>query len=252
MQSVRANTRLVTEQAVAFCDQVGANHCSLSLYCLFTCCRETTHRSKVCYIHEHPQVSNRDGQNYPQGYSTQPTHTTAHCQSTAATHFNEFLLYNLAHMSSSVCTWGWVSALQIRRVRKLTAELWFLSLASNWNTPTVLQTIVFIFTIHPMTCEGFSFFKIVSHQNAWCDFYILCHHFWFFKLHHLSFACCHVGFAAKSENICREQSFQSTLAHVNPYKLHGWSLLHAIFSLKILSSNLQRFARHRRKQVLEK
>lgn len=155
-------------------------------------------------------------------------------------------------MSSSVCTWGWVSTLQIRRVRKLTAELWFLSLASNWNTPTVLQTIVFIFTIHPMTCEGFSFFKIVSHQNAWCDFYILCHHFWFFKLHHLSFACCHVGFAAKSENICREQSFQSTLAHVNPYKLHGWSLLHAIFSLKILSSNLQRFARCRRKQVLEK
>lgn len=87
--------------------------------------RDNTHRSKVCYIHKHPQVSNRDGQNYPQGYSTQHTHThtTAHCQSTATTHFNEFLLYNLAHMSSSVCTWGSVSALQIRRVRKLTAEL---------------------------------------------------------------------------------------------------------------------------------
>lgn len=90
----------------------------------------------------------------------QPNPHTAHCQSTAATHFNEFL-YNLAHMSSSVCTWGWVAALQIRRVRKLTAELWFLSLASNWNTPTVLQTIVFIFTIHPMTCQGFSFLKLL-------------------------------------------------------------------------------------------
>lgn len=149
-RAVCTSTRLVT--AVAFCDQVEANHCSLSLYCLFTCCRETTHTEAKCvtYTNTHRYQTEMD-RITPKAIQPNPhTHTAAHCQSTAATHFNEFLLYNLAHMSPSVCTWGSVSALQIRRVRKLTAELWFLSLGSNWNTPTV--------TIHPMTCQGFSFF----------------------------------------------------------------------------------------------
>lgn len=148
-RAVCTSTRLVT--AMAFCDQVEANHCSLSCTaCLPAAERRHTQKQSVLHTRTPTGIKQRWTELPPRLFNPTHTHTTAHCQSTAATHFNEFLLYNLAHMSPSVCTWGSVSALQIRRVRKLTAELLFLSLGSNWNTPTV--------TIHPMTCQGFSFF----------------------------------------------------------------------------------------------